>query len=269
VTPTILWRLGCAALALSWIVGARSSAGADGCLENSEWINTNRPIQTTSAAVVPNGSLQIENGTIWNVGQGSNTIDGSETLVRLGVAHCLEVQFAAPNYFYTLKGPGASGFSDSVLATEYQLGALPDRYQLSLLAGVGFPTGDKNIDGSGWNPYFQTPWQISLTEQWALSGMFSFVWYTSHSSQNPTFEPTIALQRNFGGKHGTATIEYAGMYDHQQPRQILDGYIQWRLNKYNQIDLESGFGLNRSSPDHFVGVGYSFRLDEIFQRVVH
>jgi hypothetical protein len=37
---------------------------------------------------------------------------------------------------------------------------------------------------------------------------------------------------------------------------------------YQQVDLESGFGLNRSSPDHFVGVGYSFRFDNVLERQI-
>jgi hypothetical protein len=245
------------------IASTPSLTFADGCIENSEWINTNRPIQTTSANVVPENSLQIENGTIWSTGQGSHTIDGPETLVRLGVYHCLEVQFAAPNYVSTTSQASASGFSDSVLAFEYQLGGLPERYQLSTVAGLGMPTGGKGVDGHGWNPYFQFPWEVAITEQWSASGMFSATWFTGHSNQKPTFEPTVALQRTLFGKYATANIEYAGIYDHQQPTQIIDGYLQWRLGKYQQIDLEGGFGLNRSSPEHFVGGGYSFRFDNL------
>jgi hypothetical protein len=258
----------CAAVVLLSVIFAPVCARADGCVDNSQWINTNRPIQTTSAEVVPTGSLQIENGTIWNVGQGSKAIDGPETFVRFGVYHCFELQFVAPNYFHTIKGSAPSGFSDSAISSEYQFGALADRYQLSLVTALGLPTGDRNIAGSGWNPYFQLPWQITLIDPWSVSGMFSFVWYTAHSSENPTFEPTFALGRSFAGNHGTVTAEYAGIYDHQQPSQILDGYVQWRPNMHQQVDLESGFGLNRSSPDHFLGVGYSFRFDDVLEHLI-
>ena len=263
----IFYFLTCAALSFLLVISAPVNARADGCIDNTQWIDTNRPIQTTSAAVVPTGSLQIENGAIWNVGQGSKVIDGPETFVRLGVYHCFELQFIAPNYFHTVQGSAPSGFSDSAISTEYQFGALPDRYQLSLVTALGLPTGDKKIAGSGWNPYFQIPWQLALIDSWSASGMFSFVWYTSHSSENPTFEPTFAVGRSFAGNRGTATVEYAGLYDHQQPSQIVDGYVQWRPNMYQQIDLESGFGLNRSSPDHFFGVGYSFRFDNVLKRL--
>ena len=257
--------LGCAALLFIWIISARTNALADGCMGNNEWINTDRPDQTNSSAVVPEGSLQVENGINWSVGQGSNVLDGSETSLRFGVGHCMELLFDTPNYFYSLNGPSASGFSDSALSFKYQLGDLPDRYQLSTTAGLGLPTGGREVAGYGWNPYFQFPWQIGLTKQWSVNGMFSFTWYTSHSSQNLTFEPTFVLQRAFDGKKATATIEYAGIYDHRQPRQILDTGGQWRLTMCQQVDFQAGFGLNRRSPDHFFGLGYSFRFDNVLQ----
>jgi hypothetical protein len=255
------------ALLLLSIIPASSRALADGCMGNDQWINTSRPIQTTATAVIPEGSLQVENGANWNVGQRSNTLDGPETFIRYGLFHCTDLQLVMPDYFATVKGPAPSGFSDSALSFEYQFGALPDRYQLSIVAALDVPSGDKNIEGYGWDPYLQFPWQVALTDQWTTSGMFSFTWYTNHPNDGPTFEPTYSLERSFGGPHGTAAIEYAGIYDHQQPTQLLDGYLQWRFNKYQQVDVESGFGLNRSSPDHFFGFGYSFRFDNLLNRL--
>jgi hypothetical protein len=114
----------------------------------------------------------------------------------------------------------------------------------------------------------QFPWQISITDAWSVAGMISFTWYTSDSSQDPTIEPTAVLQRSFAGAHATAAIEYAAMYTHQQPSQILDGYMEWRPTMHQQVDFEGGFGLNRNSPDHFLGFGYSLRLDNIIDRLM-
>ena len=252
-------------LLLLCIASTPNRALADGCKGNGEWINTDRPDQTNSSTVVPEGSLQIENGINWSVGQGSNVLDGSETSLRFGVHHCMELLLEAPNYVYSLNGPSASGFAEPVLSFKYQLGALPDRYQLSARAGLGVPIGGKAVGGHGWNPNFQFPWQAGLTEKWSVAGMFSVTWYTSDSSQNPTFEPTLVLQRTFDGQRGTAMIEYAGIYDHSQPVQILDAGGQWRPTMCQQIDFQTGFGLNRRSPNYFFGLGYSFRLDNIFR----
>ena len=251
----ILRRLVCARLLFLWITIGQASALADGCPQNGDWINTDRPTQTNSSSVVPEGSVQAESGVNWSVGQGSTVLDGPEMRLRLGVARCLEVLFDVPNYSYSLNGPAGSGFSDSVLSIKYQVAAVPDPFQLSTTAGLGFPTGGKEVAGHGWNPYFQLPWQAALTQQWSVNGMFSLTWYTSHSSQNPTFEPTIGLQRGFEGEKGTVMVEYAGIYDHRQPSQILDGGGQWRPTMGQQVDFQAGFGLNRSSPEYFFGLG--------------
>jgi Putative MetA-pathway of phenol degradation len=265
--PDVKWfqNPSIAAFLLLWTLAFRAPALADDCVGDSDWINTDRPDQTNSSAVVPLGSLQIENGINWNVGQGSNVLDGSETSMRLGIFHCTEFEFDPPNYFYSINGTSASGFSDSAIAFKYQLDMIPDPFQLATSAGLGLPSGSKKISGYGWDPYLQLPWQVSLTQQWSVNGMLSLTWYTQQPSQNPTFEPTVVIQRGFAGKRGTATVEYASIFDHRQPIQILDLGGQWRPSFCSQVDFQTGMGLNRRSPDYFFGLGYSFRLDEILQ----
>jgi hypothetical protein len=38
----------------------------------------------------------------------------------------------------------------------------------------------------------------------------------------------------------------------------------YRLTQTQQIDFHAGFGLNRNSPDYFVGIGYSMRFDHLW-----
>jgi hypothetical protein len=35
------------------------------------------------------------------------------------------------------------------------------------------------------------------------------------------------------------------------------------VTRLEQIDFHVGVGLNSSSPNHFLGIGYSFRLDGV------
>jgi hypothetical protein len=70
--------------------GTRAARGADGCSIAADEIATDRPDVTNSSLVVPRGSLQAENGVDWTVQHGSNALDGTNTRLRLGVAHCIE-----------------------------------------------------------------------------------------------------------------------------------------------------------------------------------
>jgi hypothetical protein len=250
-------------LAAALIAGASAAFAADGCPTSSSEISADRPDVTNSSQVVPYGSLQAENGVDWTVRQGSDVVSGSETRLRLGVAQCTEVLADVPTYFYSLNGRASSGFSDFVVSIKREL-AVPFGFHLSATGGLGFPTRASKVSSHGYDPYIQFPWSRSLSEDWSLQGMFTVTWFTSQDTSNPTFESTLSLERNLGPTRDLF-VEYVGDYpDHAKPSQILDGGGSWRVTRLQQLDFHVGFGLNSSSPDHFFGIGYSFRFDELF-----
>jgi hypothetical protein len=168
-----------------------------------------------------------------------------------------------PTYFYSLNGDASSGFSDLVLSVKREL-PVPYGFHLSATGGLGFPTGSSETSSHGYDPYVQLPWSRRINEDWAIHGMFTVTWFTSEHVNNPTFEPTLSLERELGPARDLF-VEYVGDYpDHARPSQVLDGGGSWRVTRLQQIDFHVGFGLNSSSPDHFFGVGYSFRLDGVF-----
>ena len=129
----------CCTLVLSTLAGGtRTAHGADGCPTAADEIATDRPDVTNSSLVVPLGSLQAENGVDWTVRHGSNAVDGTNTRLRLGVAHCTEFLIDVPNYFATLNGSQPSGFSNVVVSFKRQL-PVPFGFDLSATAGAGFP----------------------------------------------------------------------------------------------------------------------------------
>src|SRR5215472_5618856 len=102
------WVLICVLLALA-SGSPCPDANADGCPTNSDPIATDRPDVTNSSLVVPAGSLQAENGIDWTVRHGSNALNGTNTRLRLGVAHCTEFLIDVPTYFWSLNGFQRSG----------------------------------------------------------------------------------------------------------------------------------------------------------------
>jgi hypothetical protein len=245
------------------ITSAATAFAADGCPTSAAEISTDRPDVTNSSRVVPHGSLQAENGVDWTVRQGSNVISGSETRLRLGVAECTELLADVPTYFYSLNGLASSGFSDFVVSIKREL-PVPFGFYLSATGGLRFPTGAGRISSHGYDPYIQFPWSRRVSDDWSLHGMFTVTWFTTQHTINPTFEPTLSLEHEFGLTRDLF-VEYVGEYpNHARPAQILDGGGSWRVTRLQQLDFHVGFGLNSSSPDHFFGIGYSFRLDGLF-----
>src|ERR1700722_10141606 len=100
------------------VVGISTACAEGVAAENRECSNseadiaTDRPDVTNSSRVVPNGSVQVENGVNWTIQQRETVIDGSNSRARFGVAECTEVLFDLPNYFHSLRGSARAGFSD-------------------------------------------------------------------------------------------------------------------------------------------------------------
>jgi hypothetical protein len=156
--------------------------------------------------------------------------------------------------------PPVLRFSDLVVSIKREL-PVPLGFHLSA-------TGGRKISSHGYDPYIQFPWARRLSDHCSLHGMLTVTWFRSQQQINPTFEPTLSLERDLGPT-GDVFVEYVGDYpNHARPSQILDGGWSWRVTRVQQLDFHAGFGLNSSSPDHFLGIGYSFRLDGVFGRSV-
>jgi hypothetical protein len=178
-----------------------------------------------------------------------------------------------PSYFGALNGSQPSGFADLVVSLKRQL-PVPFCFDLSATGGVAFPTGATKISGRGYQPYLQFPWSHDLAPRWELAGMFTLFWSPDESSQNLVFQPTLSLDRGLGPS-ADVFVEYVGDYDHQPPAHLLDGGGAWRFTKDQQVDFHAGVGLNRSSPAlngvpvaQYFGIGYSIRLDGLFNNLV-
>src|SRR5690242_3774494 len=135
-----------------------AASAAEYCPDTQSEIQTDRPDVTNSSFVVPNGSLQAENGINLTARGASRSIDGTNTRIRLGVARCIELLADLPDYFRSVHGRAPTGFSDLAPAVKAQLGPFPGGVVLSATAGLGIPTGASRISGHGYIPYVQFPW---------------------------------------------------------------------------------------------------------------
>jgi Putative MetA-pathway of phenol degradation len=150
-----------------------ADANADTCPQSSDEIATDRPDVTNSSIVVPLGSLQNENGVNVSVRDGRQSVDGTNSRWRLGIAPCLEVLVDLPTYFANVHGAGVSGFTDVSPAIKWQISPVPGKIDLSVVMGVALPTGSVAIAGRGAQPYVQLPWSYELQDGWGISGMLT------------------------------------------------------------------------------------------------
>jgi hypothetical protein len=95
--------------------------------------------------------------------------------------------------------------------------------------------------------------------------MLSVYWPTEQGRRNTTGETTFLVDRQLT-KAWDGFVEYAGDFpDRGGPRHLLHIGSAYKLTPHQQIDMHFGLGLSSTAVDHFIGVGYSFRL-QAFRR---
>ena len=229
--------------------------------DTSPPIATDRPSVTDSSVVVPSGSFQAENGFAETTDQGQRTVDGPETLMRFGLASKTEARLTVPDYFGQVAGSGiGSGFGDLAIGVKQQLGPAPGGFDVSLVATLSLPTGANAISSHGYDPSAQLPWSRALSSNWTAAGMLSVYWPTQEGRRNVTGEGTLLIDRQLT-KKWDAFVEYAGDFPERGgPRHLGHFGTAYKLTPRQQIDFHVGVGLSSAAVDHFIGVGYSFRL---------
>jgi hypothetical protein len=247
-------------IAVLVLIGTGLAAGDNA---PSSPINTDRPAVTDSSVVVPAGSLQVENGFEDAVSGTLRTLDGPETLLRLGVASRTELRLTVPDYFD--ETGATSGFGDLTIGMKQQLGPTPDGFDVSLVLSLSLPSGARAISSHGYDPSVQLPWSRALSSNWTAAGMLSVYWPTEQGRRNVTGETTFLVDRQLT-KTWDAFVEYAGDFPEQGgPRHLAHFGTAFKPTPHQQVDLHVGVGLSSAAVSHFIGVGYSFRL-QMFRR---
>jgi hypothetical protein len=228
-------------------------------------IVTDRPDITESAIVVPKGSLQFENGLTWTNDHGRQTLDLSETLVRFGISDRTELRVVVPNYLDGITGRiSASGFGDLAVGMKQQLGPLPGGVDLSVIVALSLPTGADRVSSHGFDPFVKFPWSKDLKAGWSIGGMQSLFSYTEDGRRNLVWEPTIYFEKQIT-KPWDAFAEYGGDFAQRGgSKEVAHFGTAYKISPRNQVDFHFGFGLSRATPGQFFAVGYSFRIDKLW-----
>jgi hypothetical protein len=227
-----------------------------------EPISTDRPAIAASSIVVPKGSFQAENGLLISNEQGQRTFDGPETSVRFGAASNTELRFSAPDYFRD----GASGFGDVTIGVKRQLGPTRGGFDVSVIVFLNIPTGADAVSSHGYDPGLQLPWSRKLSTNWSAAGQLALYWPTqvdTRDARNLTGESTFLLDRQLT-KPSDVFIEYAGDFPQRGgPRHLVHFGVAYKISPRRQVDIHYGIGLSSAAVDHFIGIGYSFRLQAL------
>lgn len=195
-------------------------------------------------------------------GQGQRTLDWPETLLRFGMLSKTDLRLTTPDYS---RGGGISpGLGDLPIGMKQQLG--PARgFDVSLVLSLSLPTGARSRSSGGYDPSVPLPWSRMLTQNWTAAGMLSVYWPTEDGRPNVNGETTFLIDRLLK-KNWDASAEYVGDFPERGgPRHLLHFGTLYRPRPRQQLDFQVGVGQSSAAVDHFIGAGYSFRLQPIRQ----
>ncbi len=244
-------------------------------LAQTEPMVTDRPDQTESASIVPEGAFQLELGALHT--RDGNGFDRETTqvpvsLLRIGLRERLELRLGWAGVIdervetragtFSASGSGGADLGFKLLLAEEG----PGRPQTALLASTTLAVGSEGFSSDRFDPSLRIAMSSTLTDRLSL-GYNAGVSLTSEDTgrgvtTRTSFLYTVALGIDLEGP-AAAFVELFGTIPASDPApesHAFDAGITWLAGPRLQFDVSGGIGLSEHAPDWFVGAGLSARF---------
>ena len=238
-------------------------------------MQTDRPDFTEGTLTVESGHIQVESGYTF-VSNSNNGVDTEahsipEVLLRLGIAERTELRFFWEGYLNesTDDNNGSDttdeGVSDFSLGFKHTMGfqdGLVPEY--GIIAELGLPTGNSEFTNDKVQPLVKFLWAYDLCDKMSISGNFNFDFPVLDEERFLELSNAVSVSYSLTDALGVYG-EYFGFYPDDTSvdvttRHFLNGGFTYLVNSNVQLDIRSGFGLNKAADDFFSGIGVTFRI---------
>jgi hypothetical protein len=252
------------------MVSAQSSETAETSAPRP--IITDRPTDSTSPALVPRRTFQLEGGYKFShIGNDSGSIDAQvlpDLLARYGINKRFEARLVAAGWtFESGADDKATGFNDVGLGAKI---ALADerglRPQMALLVDVSLPVGHSDHTNDYVLPKVLFLGSNSLSDRLGLTYNVgpSLVTIESNGDSDTTVDLNyaVAMSGSVGGPFSLFGELYGAFTfgSNRQHRHNFQAGTTILLSRLFQIDIRGGVGLVNNEPDWLVGAGLAFRV---------
>lgn len=241
-------------------------------LKAQDNIFTDRPTQTTSSAIIPIGTFQIETGFYMLEYASSNLIGGTDkyqyfsinnTLLRYGISEKLELRFTQELASDRLLSDGATAFSNSLTPAPTMFGAKyslvknnPNMPDMGIIASFGGGVFEKT--GNGLQSDIRFAVDGNLSESIVVSSNLGITLANGFDTATPFY--TLNLGRGVNDKLGVFIEAYGAFPEGGSSDHAMDAGVTYLLNSSVQLDLYGGTGLSSNSANLLVGFGFSKRF---------
>ena len=257
-------------LLLFSIAGVKITAQTDDKVKNYGELITDRPDQTESAAVVPNGFLQVETGAFFESvisdGIKEESITFNTTLLRYGLLENIELRLGIDFMEESIATNGtklsnvANGFSPLLLGVKVVIteekGLLPE---IGLLGHLSLPfSASKDYKPETTGVDFRFAFSHTLNERSSISYNLGPAW--RDDSTEATYVYTVAYANSITDKFGVFIELYGDLPENSKANHLWDMGFTYLIKDNIQFDISGGTGISRNIQDVMLSGGISFRL---------
>jgi len=226
-------------------------------------IETDRPDQTETTAIVPAGHFQMENGFQHTQSQvGGSDLMLPTSLSKFGISDKLEFRLITNLIYNKVADSASTGLEPITVGFKVNFweekGALPET---SLIAQVQLPkVATKSLRTQYLAPELQLLFENTITDAIDLGYNIDARW--DGKSTDPEFEYTFSPSYKLNDKLKT----YIEAFGYLPPKQHIDNWVDagfiYLINKNVQIDIAGGYELTSHNHYHqfFETLGFSFRI---------
>jgi len=224
-------------------------------------IQTDRPDQTETPAIVPKGMFQVETGFSFQKNDSSSKLNTlPSTLWKYGVNENFELRLITEFIAESLNNKSTSGLNPILIGCKIKIseekGFWPKTSFIGHILISNLASSDFKTDY--YAPEFRFVMQYTLSEKISFSYNLGAEW--DGFSPQPTFIYTIAAGYSFSDRLGSYIELFGFAPQKDKANNSFDGGITYLINNNFMLDLSSGIGLTNNAPENYVAIGFSFRI---------
>ncbi|AWI25022.1 transporter [Flavobacterium pallidum] len=229
--------------------------------QETQHIETDRPDQTETPAIVPKGMFQMENGFSYEkINEDSEAVVTPSSLIKFGVNDHFELRLILEFVSVKESGQKNSGLNPVLVGFKSRLaeekGIIPET---SFIAHLSIPDlASKDFKTTYYAPEFRFTMQHTLTDKVSLGYNLGAEW--DGETPEPTFIYTLTTGISLSQKAGCYVELYGFAPQKDKADHRWDAGFTYLLSNDMMVDVSGGTAITENAPDYYAALGFSFRL---------
>jgi hypothetical protein len=245
------------------IIGVLFSAGNDLSGQDSAPIQTDRPDQTECPFIVPKDHFQMETGFLYEqTDKNVRSVSAPSVLFKYGLNERFELRLITE--FTTIKSGESTISGLNPVTIGFKINIAQEKGILPTASFIGHLTiprfASKDFTSTYFAPAFRFAMQHTLSKKLSLGYNLGAEW--EGETAEPAFIYTLTTGYSITTKIGAYAEVYGFAPQTSKADHRFDCGLNYLLRRNVLMDVSGGLGLTANAPDHYVALGFSFRLKD-------